>query len=275
MPLVTLNEILPKAKKEGRGIAAFNVANLETLLAIFHAANETKSPVIIQVYQRLFNSAWADMIAAMTIKLAEKTELPIVLHLDHGTSIDQLKQAIKSGYTSVMIDGSQLSFEENIELTRLAVPLARNSRVSIEAEIGHVPFGDGDAAISTVEEAREFYQKTGVDALAVSIGTAHGFYKEEPKLDIQRAKEINESVDIPLVLHGGTGVPCDQLKKVIAHGFAKVNIATEFQNMFLEETRKELEANQGKFKPLDLFFAPCVEKLAAFAAEKIRTLNSQ
>lgn len=263
------------AKKEGRGIAAFNVANLETLLAIFHAANETKSPVIIQVYQRLFNSAWADMIAAMTIRLAEKTELPVVLHLDHGTSIGQLKQAIKSGYTSVMIDGSQLSFEENIELTRLAVPIARNSGVSIEAEIGHVPFGGGEAALSTVDEAIEFSQRTGVDALAVSIGTAHGFYKEEPRLDIQRAKEINESVDIPLVLHGGTGVPCEQLKKLIAHGFAKVNIATEYQNMFLEETRKELEANQGKFKPLDLFFSPCVEKLTAFARKKIRILQTQ
>ncbi|MDD4870877.1 MAG: class II fructose-bisphosphate aldolase [Kiritimatiellae bacterium] len=273
--MLTLNEILPQARKEKRAVGAFNVANLETLLSVFRAAEREDSPVIIQVYQRLFNDERAELIAAMTSRLAEKSDIPVVLHLDHGTSIEQIKKAINIGYTSVMIDGSQLPFTENIALTSEAVKIAHQSGVSIEAEIGHVPFGGGEIQLSTAAEAVEFVKETGVDTLAISIGTAHGFYKKEPVLDIERASEIGENVAIPLVLHGGTGVPDEQLKKAIACGIAKINIATELQSMFLRGVAGELEKNGDKFKPLDIYFKPVEEKISEYVCSKIRVFKTK
>ena len=275
MSLVTFNEILPQARKEKRAVAAFNVANLETLLAVFKAAEEEKSPVIIQVYQRLFNDERAALIGVMARKLAEKADIPVVLHLDHGSSVELVKKAIAAGYTSVMIDGSQLSFAENIAMTSEAVKIAHAAKVSIEAEIGHVPFGGGEIELSTASDAIEFVDKTGVDALAISIGTAHGFYKKEPVLDIERASEIGKAVNIPLVLHGGTGVPDEQLKKAVECGVAKINIATELQNMFLRGVASELEKNGEIFIPLDLYFKPVEEKITRYARAKIRVFNTK
>ena len=271
MPLVTLNEILPAARKAGYGVAAFNVANLETLYSVIRAAESENVPLIVQVYQRLFDDDRAALIAAMTHRLAENAPVPIALHLDHGVSVEQIKKAVAIGYTSVMIDGSRLSFSGNVELTAKAAEIAHQAGVTIEAEIGHVPFGDGKIDLSTAAEAVEFAGKTGVDALAVSIGTAHGFYKKEPVLDIKRCLEIGKSVSIPLVLHGGTGVPDEQVKKAIACGVAKVNIATEFQYLFLRCVAAELEKNGDKFMPVDLYFKPVEEKLQEYARNKIRT----
>lgn len=268
--MLTLNEMLPQARKERRAVGAFNVANLETLLSVFTAAAQEKSPVIIQVYQRLFNDDRAALIAAMTSRLEQSHGIPVVLHLDHGTSIEQIANAIDLGYTSVMIDGSQLPFDENIALTSEAVAIAHRSGVSIEAEIGHVPFGDGAIELSTAAEAVEFVKQTGVDALAISIGTAHGYYKKEPALDIERASEIGNGVSIPLVLHGGTGVPDEQLRMAIACGVAKINIATELQGMFLSGVAAELEKNGKKFMPLDLYFKPVEERIGAYVRSKIR-----
>ncbi|OGV66067.1 MAG: hypothetical protein A2283_09000 [Lentisphaerae bacterium RIFOXYA12_FULL_48_11] len=271
--LVTFNEILPQARKDGRAVGAFNVANLETVLSVFRAAEHEKSPIIIQVYQRLFNDERAELIAAMTARLVARSDIPVALHLDHGTSVEQIRKAIDIGYTSVMIDGSQLSFADNIALTSEAVKVAHQAGVTIEAEIGHVPFGDGEIELSTAAEAVEFVEKTGVDALAISIGTAHGFYKKEPVLDIERAAEIGRRVAIPLVLHGGTGVPENQLKKAIGCGVAKINIATELQNMFLRGVAQELDKNGDKFKPLDLYFKPVEEKIIEFVSGKIRAFS--
>ena len=273
MALVSINDILPAARAAGRGIAAFNVANLETLYAVVRAAEIENSPLIVQVYQRLFNDDRAAMIAAMTAYLASTSSIPIALHLDHGVSIEQIEKAIAIGYTSVMIDASQLPFAENIELTAQAARVAHTANVPIEAEIGHVPFGDGDIELSTSAQAVEFVDKTGVDALAVSIGTAHGFYKQEPRLDIPRAAEIGKCVDVPLVLHGGTGVPEDQVRKAIACGVAKINIATELQHLFLRNVACELDKNGEKFMPVDLYFKPVEEKLAEYARTKIRAFR--
>jgi ketose-bisphosphate aldolase len=269
MPLVTLNEILPQAKNAGRAICAFNVANLETLLSVFKAAEQLNTPIIIQVYQRLFNDERAELIAAMTARLAEKSDLQVVLHLDHGISVEQIQKAIDAGYTSVMIDGSQLSFEENIELTSKCVKIAHEAGVSIEAEIGHVPFGNGEVELSTVTEAVEFVKRTEVDALAVSIGTAHGFYTKEPVLDIERAREIGASIAVPMVLHGGTGILPEQIKKAIACGFAKINIATELQHLFMRSIRNELIKNGDKFLPIDLYLKPVEEKITEYVKEKL------
>lgn len=275
MPLVTLNEILPQARKRKQAVGAFNVANMETLFSVFKAAEQEKSPVIIQVYQRLFNDERAELIAVMAVKLAEKTDIPVVLHLDHGTSIEQIKKAIAIGYSSVMIDGSSLPFAGNIKLCAEAARIAHQSGVTIEAEIGHVPFGDGEVKLSDAGEAKEFVEKTGIDALAVSIGTAHGFYKKEPKLDIERAEKIGQSVSVPLVLHGGTGVPEEQLKRAIPCGIAKINIATDLQNLFIRGAAAEIEKNGAKFIPLDLYFKPVEEKIIGYVRNKINVFRSK
>lgn len=273
MALVTLNEILPAARKAGCGVAAFNVANMETLYAVVRAAEIENSPLIVQVYQRLFGDERAALIAAMAAKLAKRATIPIVLHLDHGNSVEQVKKAIGIGYTSVMIDCSSLPFNENIKHTAEAAKIAHQSGVTIEGEIGHVPFGDGEVKLSDAAEAVEFVAKTGVDALAVSIGTIHGFYKKEPRLDIERAREIGRKVAIPLVLHGGTGVPEEQLRQAIACGVAKINIATELQNLFIREIAVEIKKNGEKFIPVDLYLKPVEEKIIEYARSKINALK--
>ncbi len=273
MSLVNFNDILPQARSEERAVAAFNVANLETVLAVFKAAERERAPVIIQVYQRLFKDERAGLIAAMVSRLAAESDIPVALHLDHGETLEQLRQAIAIGYTSVMIDGSKLPFAENIALTAEAAKIAHDAGVTLEAEIGHVPFGDGEIELSTAAEALEFVEKTGVDALAISIGTIHGFYKKVPVLDIARAKQIGSEVAIPLVLHGGTGVPADQLKRAISCGVAKVNIATELQSTFLKSVASEIAANGDKFKPLDLYFKPAEQKVFDFVCAKIQSMK--
>jgi fructose-bisphosphate aldolase class II len=273
MPLVTLNDVLPAARKGGYGVVALNVANLETLYSVVRAAEEVKSPLIVQVYQRLFEDKRAELIAVMTRRLAEESDLPIVLHLDHGSTLEQIRQAIDIGYTSVMIDGSPLPFEENVELTSKAAQIAHQAGVTIEGEIGHVPFGDGEIQLSEPGEAKDFVEQTGVDALAISVGTAHGFYKSEPKLNIQRIQEIAHTVSIPLVLHGGTGVPDEQLQQAIQSGVAKINIATELQSLFVKSIAAEIEANGDKFLPVDLYFKPAEEKLVEYA--KLKMLSFQ
>jgi len=271
--LATFNDILPQARKEKRAVGAFNVANLETVLSVFKAAEQMKSPVIIQVYQRLFKDERAGLIAAMVSRLAAESDIPVALHLDHGESLEQIRKAIAIGYTSVMLDGSRLSFAENIALTAEAAKIAHDAGVTLEAEIGHVPFGDGDIELSTAAEAVEFVEKTGVDALAISIGTIHGFYKKAPVLDITRAAEIGKQVAIPLVLHGGTGVPDDQMKLAIGCGVAKVNIATELQSTFLKGVAAEIAVNGDTFKPVDLYFKPAEQKVVDFVRAKIRSMK--
>lgn len=273
MPLVTFNDILPQARREKRAVAAFNVANLETVLAVFKAAEAERSPVIIQVYQRLFKDERAALVAAMTARLAADAAIPVALHLDHGESLDQIRQAIRLGYTSVMLDGSKLPFAENIALAAEAAKIAHDAGVTLEAEIGHVPFGDGEIELSTADEAEAFVSQTGVDALAISIGTVHGFYKREPKLDIARAQEIADRVSVPLVLHGGTGVPEDQLRQAIGCGVAKVNIATELQSLFLKRVAAELAACGDTFKPVDLCLKPVEADVQAYVRAKIRSLS--
>lgn len=270
MALATLADILPAARREGRAVAAFNVANLETVLGVVRAAERERAPLIVQVYERLFGDERAGLIAAMTRRLAERARVPIVLHLDHGVSLEQVEQALELGYTSVMIDGSRLPFAENVELTARAAALARRAGASLEAEIGHVPFGGGPPALSTADEAAAFAQASGVDALAVSIGSAHGFYKKEPVLDIARCREIGRRVAVPLVLHGGTGIPEDQVRQAIACGVAKINIATEYQDLFAKSVADVLREAGGKFLPVDKLFKPVEARLEAFARGKIR-----
>ena len=270
MALVTMNEILPMARKEKRGIGAFNVGNYETTLAVMKAAEAEKSPVIIQVYNRLFESEKAADIAGMMIRVAQRSNQPIALHLDHGASLESVAIALHAGYTSVMYDGSRLPFAENAANTKLAADLAHAAGCTVEGEIGHVAQGD-ETSLTSVEEAVEFANLTKVDALAVSIGTAHGYYKAEPKLDIERCKAISDALPgLPLVLHGGSGTPLEAVRESILNGIAKINIATEYMDTYLKSSRAELEKLDGKFIPVDKFFDPVVDACAAHAARLIR-----
>lgn len=270
MALVTMNEILPSARKTKRAIGAFNVANYETALAVVKAAEAEAFPVIIQVYDRLFQSDKAADIAGTLIRLAQRANQPIALHLDHGSTLGNVAVALRAGYTSVMYDGSRLSYAENVANTKLAAELAHAVGCSVEGEIGHVAQGDA-TSLTSVEEALSFAQATRVDALAVSIGTAHGYYQAEPKLDIERCRAIGEALpDLPLVLHGGSGTPLEAVRESIHCGIAKINIATEYMDTYLKSSRVELEKLDGKFLPIDKFYDPVVDACAAHAARLIR-----
>jgi len=275
MPLVTLNEVLPQARAEGRAVCAFNVVNCESAKAALLAAEREHQPVIIQVFQRLFGDDKARYVAAVVRDLAAHTDLPVVLHLDHGQSIEQIIQAIRYGFTSVMLDGSKLPFAENVAVTRQAVHLAHTAGLSIEAEIGHIPTtATAELPLSTPAEAAEFVAATGVDALAVAIGTAHGFYKQTPIIHTDLARRIADVVTIPLVLHGGSDTPDAKVREAIACGFAKLNIATEFFQVFLEEVIRQRQKRAGACISIHLFMNPFTEAMAHLAAAKIRLATS-
>ena len=261
MALVTFNDILPQARKAGRAVGAFNIANYETAKAVMIAAEAEQQPVILQVYHRLMSDPYISALGAMMRNMAEKASVPVAVHLDHGATFEQVKLAIDCGFTSVMFDGSQLPLAENLEQTRRAAEYAHRHGVTIEGEIGHEPLNGTEAAVniplSPPDEAAAFAAETGVDALAVSIGTAHGYYREEPKIAVDLARQISAVVAIPLVLHGGSGTPHEKVKAVIKNGFAKVNVATEFQHTFQLRLQDELQQQGGKFMPLDkLMLAP-------------------
>ena len=272
MPLVTFREILPAARAAGRAVGAFNIANYETAKAVMLAAEAERQPVILQVYQRLMNDPHIGALAAMMRKLAEDATVPTAVHLDHGASLEQVKLAVACGFTSVMFDGSQLPYEENVAQTRQAAEYAHAHGVTIEGEIGHVPLNGTQAAeripLSTPAEACAFAQATGVDTLAISVGTAHGYYKTAPEIAVDLAGEISRAANLPLVLHGGSGTPHEKIRAVIKNGFAKVNVATEFQHTFELQLAKDLDALGGAFQPLDKLTQPAT----AAATEHLRNL---
>lgn len=270
MALVDMREMLAAARKEHRAVGAFNVANYETARAVLMAAERERQPVIIQMYMRLFDSEKACDLIGMLHRLAHRSALPVAVHLDHGNTIRQVKDALAWGCTSVMYDGSRSPLAENIRDTAFCAQYAKHFGASAEGEIGHVAQGD-ETALTDVDEAVEFARATGVDALAVSIGTAHGYYKQTPKLDIDRCRAIADALpEVPLVLHGGSGTPLADVRRAIQAGIAKVNIATEYQDTYLKSCRKELEKLDGKFLPVDKFFDPVVEECADYAARLIR-----
>ena len=270
MALVTLKEILPETRKQKRAVGAFNVANYEGALGVIRAAEAEKLPAILQIFQRLFLTEKGCDLAGTVLRLAHRCNQPIVVHLDHGGSPEIVRAALAAGCTSVMFDGSTKPFEENVAITKYSADYAHALGASCEGEIGHVAMGD-ENAITTVEEAVAFHKATGVDALAVSIGTVHGYYKSEPKIDAVRCAEISAALpDVPLVLHGGSGTPPEDLRKVIENGVAKVNIATEYMDTFLKSTKRELDTLNGGFLPIDKFMDPVIDDCAAHAARLLR-----
>jgi len=254
--LVTTKEILDKAREKGYAIGAFNMSNMEILQAIVQAAENENSPVIVQASQAALKYAGVDYIEAMATLAAQKASVPVALHLDHGTDFELIMQCIRHGFTSVMIDGSKYPFEENVAITKKVVEIAHAVGVSVEAELGriggtedHITVSERDALYTDPDEAVRFAQETGVDSLAISIGTAHGVYKGEPKLDFDRLSEIRNILNIPIVLHGASGVPDESIREAVKRGVCKINIDTEIRQSFTEALRKLIADNPSEYDP--------------------------
>lgn len=274
--LVNTKKMLEDAKENKYAVGAFNIHNLETLKAVVKAAYEMRSPLILQTTPGTIKHAGEDYIAAMAKVASEKYDIPIALHLDHGNSFDLVVKCIRAGYTSVMIDGSALPYEKNIELTKKVVEVAHAAGVTVEAELGSIVGVEDDmyvkedkSAFTDPKMAADFVEKTGVDSLAIAIGTAHGMYKGEVKLDFERLKEIANLVDIPLVLHGASGVPDELVKKAIALGICKLNIATELKIPFANAIKEVFKNNPDESDPRK-FLAPGERAIEEVVKEKIK-----
>jgi len=247
MALVSSLELIQKARKNKKAIAAFNIHNLETIQAVVEGAYEMNSPVIIQTTPGTLKHAGIESVSAIVKALAKKYDIPIALHMDHCPSFDTIVSCIQNGYTSVMIDGANYEYEENVQLVKSVVKMAHAVGIQVEGEIGKIGgveddmfVNEADASFTVPEEAKKFVDDTGIDTLAVAIGTAHGMYKGEPNLDFERIKAIDELVEVPLVLHGASGVPDEQVRRSIELGMAKVNIATELKNPMAVAIREKL-----------------------------------
>jgi tagatose 1,6-diphosphate aldolase GatY/KbaY len=245
MSYVTTKEILLQAQQGKYAVGAFNVENMEMAQAVIEAAVELSAPVILQTTPSTLRYAPVEMYSAIVTQLAKEAAVPVALHLDHGSSFNLAKRALEAGYSSVMIDGSKEIFDQNIQLTRQVVETAQKYHVPVEAELGKVGGKEDDLeaegdAYTDPEQARIFVEQTGVDSLAVAIGTAHGVYRGEPKLDVGRLREIQAVVDIPLVLHGASGLSDESVKECIQAGICKVNFATELRIAYSDGIKETL-----------------------------------
>ena len=229
--LVTLQEVLRDAQEKKYGVGLFNTVNLEMAKGVLAAAEELRAPVIIGTAEILLPYASLEELAYFLVPMAQKASVPVVLHYDHGLTEPKILEALKLGFSSVMYDCSTDTYENNISRVAQMVKIAKAFGATVEAELGHVGAneeGSGDDSIYTEpEQARDFAKRTGVDALAVAIGTAHGAYKSRPKLDISRLAEISRTVPVPLVLHGGSGLTDEDFKNCVANGISKINIFTD------------------------------------------------
>ena len=280
MSFISSKEILLDAQQQGYAIPAFNIHNLETIQTVLEAADELNSPVILATTPGTIRHAGAEYLVAITKQAGEKYDIPISLHLDHAEDIDLIKECIDLGYKSVMIDASAESFAENIAKTKEVVDYAKFKEVAVEAELGRL--GGREENITVAEEdeqytdpakAAEFVAKTGIDSLAVAIGTAHGLYKSEPKLDFQRLEEIREEVAVPLVLHGASGVPEASVNQAIQLGISKVNIATELKIPFSKAVEEYFERHPEANDPRK-YLAPGKEAMKKIVKEKIKMCMS-
>jgi tagatose bisphosphate family class II aldolase len=280
MSLINPIFFLQKAREKGVAIAAFNVHNLETIQAVAEGAAEERAPVIIQTTPGTLKHAGIPYIAACVKEAAKIYDIPIALHVDHCPSYKTIVQCIQHGYTSVMIDGSQLPYGENVELVRKVVETAHYCGVAVEGELGRIGgveddvfVDERDAAFTVPSEAKEFVEATGIDFLAIAIGTAHGMYKGEPKLDFQRLSFIKEVVDVPLVLHGASGVPEASIREAIRRGICKINIATELKIPMADAIKECFKNNPDENDPRN-YMGNAKQAVKKAVREKIRMCMS-
>lgn len=270
--IVTNKQLLSTAKRKGYAVPAFNVDNLESVLGVLNALNSTGKPLIIQTIPRTLKYGGIPTYAALT-RVLYKGGADLSIHLDHGGDIQTVKACIDAGYTSVMIDGSMLDFDQNVSLTKQVVELARKSGVSVEAELGTIggkEETEGQIKYTEVAEAVEFVKLTGVDSLAIGVGTAHGVYKGTPQIAVDRIKEIADKVDIPLVLHGASGLSDEVIRACIDAGINKINFATHLRQAFTEGLKKGLADKGATYDPKT--YLPFAIKAVQEVAERIINL---
>lgn len=263
-------KIIQDAFQNGYAIGAFNVSNLETLKAVIQGAEAKKSPVILATTETIISYAGFPYIIALLKKAAEIASVPVAIHLDHGKSIETAMKCVDAGYTSIMLDGSNMELSQNIEATKKAVDYAHGKNVPVEGEIGKLI--SDESALADPIEAKEFVEKTGIDFLAPALGTSHGMDKNE-FIDFDLLNEIRRQTNIPLVLHGGSGVRKEDLQKAIKLGIAKINIHTELRLAFLEGMKQGLVEFPDTDDHRDILKIS-IEKMQAVVEEKIEILGS-
>ena len=273
--LVNLQTIIAMAEKGNFCIPAFNVYNVETARGVINGAEELGAPVILQFYSRLVTSGVANDVAPVVMDMAIKSKVPVCFHLDHGAGVCEVIRSLRMGMTGIMIDASSLPLEENIAETKKVVELCSYVGIGVEGELGHIGKAVDGAENATSEytdpeEAKKYVEETGVEALAVMVGTAHGRYKKLPVLDIERIKKIKELTNIPLVLHGGSGVPDDQIKAAIKVGIRKMNFSTDLCYSFLDACR----ARDNSIVGIDLFMTEPIKAVENFVKAKIEVLGA-
>jgi ketose-bisphosphate aldolase len=280
--LVTTRELYLKAQKDGYAIGAFNVSTLEAIKAVINAARRLKSPVIIETSEREMAFLEPTLVFDIVAELAENLRIPVGLHLDHGKSLKTARQAVEAGYTSVHIDGSNLSYEDNVKLTREVVNFAKQKKITIEGELGHIAGSSQKHAeeikidqnmLTNPEKAKKFVAETRIDILAVSIGNIHGVYRNEPKLDFARLDELKR-LGLPMSLHGGSGIPGDQIRRAIGLGINKINVNTELREAYTETLRKELAENLAEIVPYE-YLPEEIEAIEDVVETKIKLFDSE
>lgn len=267
--IVTNKDLLEKARVGGYAVPAFNVDNLESVLGVLRAAENTGRPVIIQTIPRTLKYGGVPAYSAL-VRALYKGNPDISIHLDHGGDLAICSACIDAGYTSVMIDGSTLAFDDNVELTKKAVQLAHPRGVSVEGELGTIGGKEETESVvryTEVAEAEEFVARTGVDSLAIGVGTAHGVYKGVPHIAVDRIEEIAAKVDVPLVLHGASGLSDDVVRACIRAGISKINFATQLRQAFTQGLKEGLAANPDAFDP-KVYLPQAIERVRE-AAETI------
>ena len=275
--LVNLKEILDIAEKGGFAIPAFNVYNMESVMGVLKAAEEAKAPIIIQVYPRLMKEETGYFLSPIILAAAEKANVPVCFHLDHGPSELETTRSIRYGATGIMLDGSTLPFEENIALTKKVVDTCAYLDVQVEGELGHVGTTKDDEMdeFTTPEDAKRFVEETGVACLAVAVGTAHGKYSKPPKLDIERIEAIRKATNnTALVLHGGSGVPDEEIKKAVKAGIRKMNFATDICYAFLDCCFDELK-KPDRAIAIDSFMKKPIEAVKEFCISRIKLVGAE
>ncbi|WP_347548382.1 class II fructose-1,6-bisphosphate aldolase [Pseudalkalibacillus hwajinpoensis] len=283
MPLVSMKEMLDKGKAEGYAVGQFNLNNLEFTQAILQAAQEEKSPVILGVSEGAarYMGGFKTVVKLVEALMEEyKVTVPVAIHLDHGSSFEKCMQAINAGFTSVMIDGSHFPLDENIALTSKVVEAAHAVGVSVEAELGRIGgqeddliVDDAEAAYAIPEECERLINETGVDCFAPALGSVHGPYKGEPNLGFDRMETISKMTGVPLVLHGGTGIPTNDVKKAITFGHAKINVNTESQLSSARAVRSVLEEKPDLYDPRK-YMGPARDAIKETVIGKMREFGS-
>ena len=278
--IVSTREMLLKAQREGYAVPAFNIHNLETVQVVVDTAMEMKSPVILAGTPSTIDYAGGEYIKAIAEVAANKYNIPIAIHLDHFEEFDEIKKYIDNGFKSCMIDASKEKYEKNIEIVKEVVEYAHRYDTTVEAELGKLGgqeddlvVDEKDAMYTNPDDAVDFVNKTGVDSLAVAIGTAHGLYKGEPKLDFERLKEIRSKVSVPLVLHGASNVPDELVKEAISLGICKVNVATDLKIPFSDAVKKFFKENPDANDPRK-YMTPGKKAMKEIVKHKIEVCGS-